>query len=338
MSAPTLSPITAVVPARNEEQSIETAVRSLAAQPEIAEIRVVNDGSSDHTAEILARLSSEIPRLRVIEAGQLPSGWVGKNYAAWLGAQDPSTEWLLFTDADVRHLTGSAASALANARGSAAVLVSFSPRQVLETWWERALLPFVFSRLAAHYPYGRVNDRRAAVAAANGQYLLIRREAYQAIGGHRAVASDVLEDVALARRVKAGGFALYFAPGDQIAQTRMYRSFSAMWEGWTKNLYPLVGASPLAAAAELLGLLPIPELACLALAFVYPIFYWGVALLLLSRTAAYYRSLSANRFPKSSILYWVPGMALYCAALAASAGRHANGTIAWKGRTYPVGS
>ncbi len=338
MSAPTSPTITAIVPARNEEHSIETAVRSLAALPEIAEIRVVNDGSSDRTAEILAQLATEIPRLRVIEAGPLPSGWIGKNHAAWLGTQDATTDWLLFTDADVRHLSGSAAHALSNAELRGAALVSYSPDQRLDTWWESAMIPFVFSRLSLRYPYEKVNNPNSPVAAANGQYLLISRDAYRGIGGHRAIAGDVLEDVALARRVKAAGFALYFAPGDQIAQTRMYRSFSAMWEGWTKNLYPLVGASPLAAAAELLGLLPIPELACLALAFVYPLFSWGAGLLLLSRVATCYRSLSANRFPKSSILYWVPGMALYCAALAASAWRHANGTVAWKGRTYPVGS
>src|SRR5271154_3652416 len=158
MSVNTTKPITAVLPARNEQENIEAAVRSLAGQPEIAEIRVVNDGSSDRTGEILSRLATEFPQLRVIEADALPDGWGGKNHAAWLGAQACATEWILFTDADVRHLTGSAARALELAAQHGAALVSFSPRQRMETWWERAMIPFVFLRLAARFSYDRVND------------------------------------------------------------------------------------------------------------------------------------------------------------------------------------
>jgi len=338
MSAPNLSAITAIVPARNEEQSIETAVRSLAAQPEIAEIRVVNDGSSDRTAEILAGLAAEIPRLRLIEASALPSGWVGKNHAAWLGAQDTTTDWLLFTDADTRHLPGSAAHALANAEFRRASLVSYSPAQRLESWWERALIPFVFTRLAAHYSYARVNDPQAADAAANGQYLLIRREAYQAIGGHLAAAAEVLEDVALARRAKAAGLPLHFASGEAVAETRMYRTFSAMWEGWTKNLYPLVGGTPLSAARELLIVTPIPMIAMVAMAFFYPVAWYFAAGALLTEHVTYGRKLSRHPFPLSYIVLWGPGLVLYVAALITSAAHYSSGSVVWKGRTYPVGS
>lgn len=345
MSAAPQPGITAIVPARNEEQAIETCVRSLAAQPEIAEIRVVNDSSTDHTAEILARLTAEIPQLRVIDAGPLPPSWVGKNHAAWLGAQDATTDWLLFTDADVRHFPGSAAHALANGELRGASLVSYSPQQRLETWWERAMIPFVFSRLALRYPYKNVNDSQSRVAAANGQYLMIRRDAYQSIGGHRAIAAEVLEDVALARRAKAAGLILHFAPGVTIAETRMYRSFAAMWEGWTKNLYRLTGGTPSAAAGELLRVLPVPELAALVTAFfawrVASTEFWWVAPALLGVGAGAGYSLRerlTHPIMDSNIQYWAPGRALYCAALVASAWRHARGTVAWKGRTYPVGS
>ena len=336
MTAAGLDSITAIVPARNEEQSIEAAVRSLATQPEIAEIRVVNDGSSDRTAEILASLAAEIPRLRVIEASPLPPGWVGKNHAAWLGAQDATTDWLLFTDADVRHLPGSAAQALANAKFRRASLVSYSPAQRLESWWERAMIPFVFIRLAAHYSYARVNDPQAAVAAANGQFLLVRRDAYLAIGGHLAAAAEVLEDVAIARRAKAAGFPLHFASGEAIAETRMYRTFSAMWEGWTKNLYPLVGGTPLSAARELLIVTPIPLLAAAAMAFFYPVAWCLAAGALLSELVAYGRKLSRHPFRLDYILCWGPGLVLYVAALIASAARYSSGSVAWKGRIYPV--
>ena len=328
--------ITAVVPARNEEQSIETAVRSLAAQPEIAEIRVVNDGSSDGTAEIIARLAAEISQLRVLEADPLPSGWVGKNHAAWLGAQDATTDWLLLTDADVRHLPGSAARALAQAESTGAALVSFSPQQRMETPWERAMIPFVFLRLAARFSYDRVNDPLAADAAANGQFLLIRREVYQAIGGHRSVAGEVLEDVALARRAKAAGIRLHFAPGSEIAETRMYTSFRAMWQGWTKNLYPLMGGTPSAAAEEMLRVLPIGALAMFALSLFYPLAAAPAAALLLARPLRYSVDLRQHRIPVSGIVYWGPGLSLYAAALVVSARRYSVGSVVWKGRTYPV--
>jgi len=342
MTASARQPVTAVLPARNEQETIEAAVRSLAAQPEIAEIRVVNDGSSDSTGEILERLAAELPQLRIIHAGALPPCWVGKNHAAWLGAQDCATEWLLFTDADVRHLPGSAAHALANGELRGASLVSYSPRQRLETWWERAVISFVYSRLAVRYPYKKVNDPKSPLAAANGQYLLIRREAYLAIGGHRAIAGEVLEDVALARRAKSAGISLYFATGEDVAETRMYTTFSAMWEGWTKNLYPLIGGTPFALARELLSVLPLPELALLVVAVIahrslYPGFWLWALPFLLFRTG--YALRGQGRYPilEDIIQYW-GGMVIYSAALVASAWRHAKGTVTWKGRTYPVSS
>ena len=328
--------ITAVLPARNEEEAIEAAVRSLAALPEIAEIRVVNDQSSDRTGEILGRLAAELPQLRLLAADSLPSGWVGKNHAAWLGAQDCSTEWLLFTDADVRHLPGSAARALALAESTGAALVSFSPQQQMQTWWERSLIPFVFLRLAAHFSYDRVNDPALPDAAANGQYLLIQRKAYEAVGGHHAVAGEVLEDVALARRAKSAGFLLYFGSGADIAETRMYRNFRDMWQGWKKNLYPLMGGTPSTAAEELLRVTPIGAAALFALSLFYPIALLAALALLFAQLLGYARDLRRHRFPASSILYWGLGFALYTAALLASALSYSAGSVAWKGRTYPV--
>ena len=119
-----------------------------------------------------------------------------------------------------------------------AAMISYSPEQEMHKWWERALIPFVFCRLSQLYPYKIVNDPRSPIAAANGQYLLIRRDAYQEIGGHAAVAGEVLEDVALARRARAAGVPLHFAADTEIARVRMYATFRAMWEGWTKNLSP----------------------------------------------------------------------------------------------------
>src|SRR5262249_39079924 len=147
-------------------------------------------------------------------------------------------------------LPGAAQRALADASGHQASLVSYSPQQEMSAWWERAMNTVVYWRLAQHYSFDRINDPARPEAAANGQFLLISRPAYERIGGHASVCANVLEDVAIARRAKAAGFRIYFASGRGIVSTRMYRSFAAMWEGWTKNLYLLFAGSWLWCFAE----------------------------------------------------------------------------------------
>ena len=328
--------VSAIIPARNEERTIAQAVISVAEQPEIREVVVVNDQSSDSTGEILRRLAAGQPKLRVCEAGPLPAGWVGKNHAASLGAQKAGCDWLLFTDADALHLPGSTARALAEAESRRADLVSYSPGQEMHTWWERALIPFVFCRLSQLYSYAAINDPDSPAAAANGQYLLIRRNVYEQIGGHAAVRDEVLEDVALARLAKSAGFRLHFAPGEQICRVRMYASFQAMWEGWSKNLLPLVSWSGQRVTRELLSVMPWIPLLCLLLTPWHIVLGALGILLLAGRHASYAALLRKNRFPLASVLYYLVGAALYCAALLASDWGYARGKIAWKGREYPV--
>jgi glycosyltransferase involved in cell wall biosynthesis len=330
--------VSAILPVRNEEATVERAVVSLAAQPEIREILVVNDQSTDGTARVLAQLAAKEPKLQVLDAGPLPPGWVGKNHAAWQGAQHASQPWLLFSDADAQHLPGSAARALADAARTGAAMVSYSPAQELHTWWERSLIPFIFCRLSELYSYAAVNDPQSPAAAANGQYLLVRRDAYDAIGGHAAVSGEVLEDVALARRAKAAGAGLYFAPGPDIARVRMYASFRAMCEGWTKNLFPLLKTPGQSVTRELFSVIPwIPLLCFLALPLHVGFGVLGV-LLLAGRHASYAAQLRRNRFPRSDVLYYLAGVALYTGVLLSSDWHYARGKVVWKGREYPVGN
>jgi len=328
--------VSAIVPARNEEATIASAVESLAAQPEIKEIIVVNDQSTDRTAAELERLSARYGQLRVLETNAVPSGWVGKNYAVSLGAAQATGDWLLFTDADGVHLPGSMARALADAAKTGAGLVSYSPEQEMHTWWERALIPFIYTRLGQKFSYDAVNDPESSAAAANGQYLLIRREGYARIGGHAAVAGEVLEDVALARLAKQAGIRLRFASGLGIMRVRMYRTFGAMWEGWTKNLFPLMGGRSRSIGRELRGAVPWIPLLLLLLTPLHLI--WGVlgVVLLAGRHAAYAATLRRNRFPAALVLYYMPAVALYAAALLTSEWRYARGSVSWKGREYPV--
>ncbi len=343
-SAPNSPRISAIVPARNEEAVIAACVESLAHQPEIAEILVVNDQSSDRTAEIVRALTPKYPHLRLLETTGLPSGWVGKNNAVWLGAQHATGDWLLFTDADAVHEKNSVLQALQIAAKSNAALVSFSPEQIMGTWYEKALIPFVYGRLNRNFPFDEINDPRNGAAAANGQFILIRRDAYNAVGGHASIAGEVLEDVALAKLVKRAGYPIWFGSGKGFVRVRMYRSFSAMWAGWKKNLYLLEGGTPaevykqiLAECAFLLGPLALSFLVIYKWhRFDFAIFL-GLFFLLLTH-AMHFQALRRNHFSATFFAYLIPGSLLYIAVLWASYRCHSRGKLEWKGREYPVGT
>ena len=166
---------------------------------------------------------------------------------------------------------------------------------------------------------------------------LMGRVTQRLIGGHAAVRDDVLEDVALARRAKDAGVRLFFAPDEGMARVRMYTTFRAMWEGWTKNLCPLVTGAGQRVTREFFYVLPWISLLCLALTPRYPIAGVLGVLLLAGRHAGYAAALRRNRFPLASVVYYIPAVLLYCAALAASDWHYARGRVTWKGRKYPVG-
>ncbi len=329
--------VTAIVPARNEEQVIAACVQALELQPEIAQILVVNDQSTDRTADVVRALLPEIPHLRLLQTADVPAKWVGKNNAVWLGAQEAKSSWLLFTDADAELGSGAVAQALNIAQETGATLISFSPEQVTKTWYEKALIPFVYCRLAKYFSFDEVNDPTSKIAAANGQFLMMRRDAYEAIGGHASVAGEVLEDVALAQRAKAAGQQIWFGSGKGYVRARMYRSFDAMREGWTKNLYQLLGGTPGRVYRELRTVVPWIPLVLLLLGMKLPFALLAGVALLVARHAAYGATLASNQFRVSYILYYIPGVASYAGVLWASYRAHVKGKVTWKGREVSVG-
>lgn len=299
------------------------------------EIIVVDDHSSDRTREIAA----SFPQVRVVEAGSLPVGWTGKNNAVVTGARLASGEWLLFTDADTVHLPGSLARALAEAKDNSVDLLSYSPEQIAVTFWEMATLPVVFAELARQYPPWKVSDPNSPEAAANGQYILVKREAYDAVGGHAAVADKILEDVALARAMKASGRRIRFRYAADAVRTRMYRNFSQLREGWTKNL-ALLFPSPGWLAVKTLLLWSVAWIAlfgtlasCWRERISGAFFVWAPVLLL---GGAHLRiRLRCSKFPdrviERGVLY---GMPMFAYLLLRSKRMHRKGSVAWKGRTY----
>ena len=205
--------LSVIVPARDEEDCIGECLRSLAGQSDAVfqlgvewEILLVDDGSTDRTKEI----ASEIDGVTVIEARPLPSGWTGKANAVWTGAQQAKGEWLLFTDADTVHEPGNLIRAMHEADKAKVAMLSYSPRQIVTGFWQRALMPLIFCELALAYPPDKVSNSESTLAAANGQFILVKREAYSAAGGHAAVSESVLEDVALARWIKRRKVGLRF--------------------------------------------------------------------------------------------------------------------------------
>ena len=339
-SAPsgTIGSVTVIIPARNEEAVVAACISSLAGQPEIAEILVVNDQSTDATATVVQSLKQKIPNLHLLESGALPDGWVGKNHALWIGVQQANSPWLLFTDADSEHDKDSVSRGLQIAKEQNAALVSFSPEQVTESWYERALIPYIYLRLARKFSYEKVNDPESPAAAANGQFLMIRRDVYDAIGGHSSVAGEVLEDVALAMRVKSAGHRISFSSGKGIVCVRMYRSFREMWQGWKKNLYRLMGGTPGAVFREMESNLPWIPLLLIGLGLKYPILLFVGVLFLMVRQTIYGLELARNQYPFSFIFYYVPAVFLYVGVLWASYRSHVHGRIQWKGREYAVGA
>jgi chlorobactene glucosyltransferase len=344
-----MADVSVVIPARNEEANIERVVCSVAAQQGVREIIVVDDGSEDGTPGVLERLRKEFPRLRTVRTGALPEGWVGKNYALATGARLASGDWLLFTDADTFHRPGSLKGLLDRAETEGAALLSVSPGQQTPTLWEKAVIPFVYARLSRLYRFEEVSDPSSPRAAANGQFLLVRRDAYERIGGMEAMRGELLEDVELARRVKQGGGRLVFLPGSRWIETRMYRRFSEMWDGWTKNLYLLYEkrlGRALADVAEIVLLDIAPWVAFLVLGGMAALGLAGragafVALgsfaLALLRTWSYSRHLGRIGFEPSRSLYGPAGAAIYVLLLLNSIRAYQwSGRVNWKGRSYPV--
>jgi GT2 family glycosyltransferase len=269
----------------------------------------------------------------VIMAPPLPRGWTGKNNAMSAGAKIAKGKWLLFTDADTVHKPGSLAHAVAEAQQHGAALLSYSPEQEVRTFWEKAVMPVIFAELAATFPPSKVSDPASPIAAANGQYLLISREAYDGIGGHTKIAGDLLEDVAMARLVKSSARKIFFRYGGDAVRTRMYRSWSQMKEGWTKNL-ALLFKHPIRRASILLILWAVSWIAfALGLAALAS-GSWRVAYYLVPAILLYARIARAKFRFSANLIAATLGVPIVTYLLLCSAWLHKNGRVAWKGRKY----
>jgi chlorobactene glucosyltransferase len=240
---PVRMPTSALIPARNEAKNIVHAVNAALAAG-VDEVIVCDDGSVDDTAALVAAIPDS--RVRLIHAAALPPGWIGKAHACAALSSEARHERLLFVDADVRLAPDSAHLLNGLAAAWRADVVTAFPRQITETWAERALMPLLALTYAAWLPQVLVpltHDPR--FLAANGQVLLIDRAVLDVLGGFAAIRGELVDDMALCRLVKARGHRVLFADGRDLAACRMYESHAEIWAGFLKNLYEGLG-SPLA--------------------------------------------------------------------------------------------
>lgn len=336
MAAPiTSAPVVSViVPARNEEANLGACLRSIVSQTGVSfEVIVVDDGSTDGTREI----ADSFAEVRTIAAPLPPSGWTGKNNAVVAGQKIAHGEWMLFTDADTVHLPGSLARALEEAKQHGVALLSYSPKQVVHGFWEMAVMPVVFAELASSYRPSEVSDPASPAAAANGQYILVSREAYDAAGGHAAVATSLLEDVALARTVKASGRKIRFRFGGDAVRTRMYRGFAQLREGWTKNLvllFPAPGRLALRRAVEFLSITICSAAAIAAAVEGKPQISIGLLCVSLALFGRFIARIRKAHFSVVSTALSLAGLPVLAYLLLRSHLFHLKGAVTWKGRTY----
>jgi chlorobactene glucosyltransferase len=232
--------VAVLIPAKDEAGQIEACVNSVLAQdyPNF-EINVIDDRSTDGTGEILDRIAAKDSRLRVVHLkDDLPHGWGGKSWALHNGLLQANGDWLLFVDADVLLEPDVMSATIGRAVERKYDLVSLLPTFTSGTFAESLLQPLAGAATTAMFVVSWTNsDKRKTSAFANGQYLCVRREAYEAIGGHEAIRGTLSEDVALARKLKLAGFRPRLGWGDSWATVRMYQGFGAIFRGWSRNFY-----------------------------------------------------------------------------------------------------
>ena len=264
--------LTVVIPAYNEAANIGACVSSvLASDPPCSHwsLLVVDDASTDATVSLARDAAAGFPaaasRFSLLQAGARPAEqrWVGKNWACSRASEALCCDWVLFIDADVRLQPATLRRALRQAESEQADLLSLAPRLSCGCLSEWMVQPIMASLLGLGFPIEAANDPASAVAFAAGPFMLFRLQAYQQIGGHRALAGEVVEDLALARQIKAGGYRLRYLLGLDAVDLRMYANLPALWEGWTKNWYLGLDSSlskALAAAAVVVLMFSVPWL------------------------------------------------------------------------------
>jgi chlorobactene glucosyltransferase len=344
--------VSLLVPARNEEAHIEMCVRSLIGQHyERLEVLVLDDRSSDATASIVQGIINTLSptqkgRLRLLHGEPLPPGWVGKNFACYQLSQHTQGDYLFFTDADTVHAPKTVRAVIDCMQSLNVDLLTAQPEYKLKGIGETLIMPLLYFRVFTLLPLTLVSRRPEPIlAAGNGPLLCFQRAAYEAAGGHQAVKDRILEDVSLARAVKAAGYRMVFVDALDMIYCHMYTSFADMWAGFSRTFFAFYNYSLIAALVIILldlALFVVPPLLLLASLFValpptvllLALSSYGIAVLM--------RLLLAIRFTRSQKLLALPLCFLHPVAIILGSMILLNSIrwhyrkrgTGWKGRYY----
>jgi chlorobactene glucosyltransferase len=333
-----LPSVSTIVPARNEERNIDRCASGIVSQDyENVEFVFVDDDSTDTTPDILARYADQDDRVKIVHTGGKPNDWNGKQWACQSGANQATGEWLCFMDADTYAEPELISRTLAFAEAYDIDMLSLQPWYELRGLWERVVLPTCLSQLLLVFPPHWVNNPNRKLSMANGQFILIRREVYDAIGGHASVKDCMMDDFPLAERVKGSGYRLYMADGSSVMRVRLYTNLREIWAGSIK------------AAVDITGGWVFSVLSFLAVALfnVLPVFFlvWAIlagnqsATLILSVAVSFqllfhsFMRMAGFRIPPwSSVASPFGGMVVTVILLDGMIRLASGGEIKWKGR------
>ena len=343
--------IAVIVPARDEATNIERCLQSLLTQDYPANrlsVLVVDDHSADETAAIVRRIAGRHPRKKqvtLVPSPPLPPRWTGKSHACWIGARAaaPDSEWLCFLDADVWGEPALMSSAVRAALAQGLDLLSLAPRQELRSFAERLILPCGLILLSFLQDLRQVQARSGCDATATGQFMLMRRHAYEALGGHAAVSSAICEDLEFARRLKQSGRCVLLMSGEEVISTRMYTGWRTLWPGLAKNLVDTLGGQGTTLMVALAGVtlawaaVAIPLIDAVAWAQGVQGACAALVVALLGSAAAFGLHIAATFYFRIPFCYGLLFPLGYTAgALMAldSVRRRRSGRVSWKGRIY----
>jgi cellulose synthase/poly-beta-1,6-N-acetylglucosamine synthase-like glycosyltransferase len=332
--SPVLRDVTILLPVRNEEQNAIPCVESLLAQTAEPLVLVVDDGSTDATAARVAGRAEGEPRLRLIEAGPLAEGWRGKLHALWVGSRSAESPWLLLTDADTRHHPEALARVRAAAEAGGLDAVSLAGLQEAHGAGENLLIPAVFALLDAILGSWEAAAAGAGPAVANGQLILLRREAWERAGGFPAVRAAPLDDVAIARRLRETGGRTAFFRAPDLLRIRMYRGVREAVQGWRRNLGGIFGDQPRTAALILAVLLAPPAVLATELLtgqWTAAALLWGAG----AAASALLRSGSGHA-PAWGLLHPCDNLFLAVVLALSLRDRRRGRLVSWKGREMKV--
>ena len=336
--ATSLPRLSVVVPALNEEETVEAAMRSLLAidYPDL-EILAVDDRSTDRTGTILDALAARDARVRVFHVRELPRGWLGKNHAMHLASREARGAWILFTDADVHFEPSALRRAVRYAAGKDLDHLVVLPESVVVGFWEKIFLSFFWVMFAFRQQPWKVRDPGSSAHIGVGAFNMVKTEAYRRAGGHAAMPMEVLDDVKLGKLMKERGARQDCLPSGGLVRVRWVVGLGGAVRGLTKNVFAALDYSPLKVTAVSLMILAGVTWPAIGL-FVGPP---GPRLLCAATLACMVWSLrSAIQTPGLSPLYGlgfpVAAVIFVYIAFRSMAAAWLHGGVVWRGTHYAL--